>query len=776
MAGNQTQFEEAMNKGHSAAWDQEWEQAARYYRMALEEFPDHPAALSNLGLALYELQDFDEALQVYKRVALLNPQDPIPAEKMARIYERQGRLNEAIRAGMQAAELHLKARDVEKSIEGWQRVLSLNPEIFTGHSRLAMIYERLGKKAEAVSELVACASLMQHAGDLQKAQQIVLYALKLIPGSAEATQALQMLKSGQPMPKPQRPRGGTGPMRMADVKQLAAPQEAGKPPSLDPIAETRQRALIQLAELLFDAPDDISATESPAPRRGINALMRGTGELVLDPSTRTRVLLHIGQAIESQTTGQEKQAAEELERAYDLGFSHPALYFDLGFLLAEKQDQKALPILLKAVKHPEYSLGSYLLLAGIYYRAENYKEAAAAYLQALRMADAETVPLEHREELRQIYEPIIEAQSHIGDVQTLKALCETIAEQLLRSDWRDFLNKARQQLPPQPPQSPPAPLASLLLESRSSEVIEAIGRIRQLAKEGKYRTALEEAHYAIDYAPTYLPLHIEIAELLVSNGQIQEAVTKYLLVADLYNLRGEASQAIQILERLIQLSPADVQLRKRLLRMLTEQGRVDDAVKQYMEIAQYYIQLAELDTARQVYLDALKLSQQSKRSRQLAFQLLGKLAEIDMERLEWRQALRFYEQMRSLQPNDPAIRNRIVVLNFRIGQDKAAYLEVDNFIGVLEGLHQREAAIQFIKGILMELPEMVELHRRLADLYKRDHRHAEAVEELDFLAEHYASAGEPEQSARLVEEIIRLNPPNRADYEAVLQKLLKKRQ
>lgn len=192
MAGNQTLFEEAMNKGHSAAWDQEWEQAARYYRMAVEEFPDHAAALSNLGLALFELQDFDEALQVYKRVALINPDDPIPAEKMARIYERQGRLNEAIRAGMQAAELHLKARDVEKSIEGWQRVLSLNPEIFTAHSRLALIYERLGKKAEAVSELIACASLMQHAGDTQKAQQIVLYALKLIPGSAEATQALQI--------------------------------------------------------------------------------------------------------------------------------------------------------------------------------------------------------------------------------------------------------------------------------------------------------------------------------------------------------------------------------------------------------------------------------------------------------------------------------------------------------------------------------------------------------------------------------------------------------
>lgn len=760
-----------MNKGHSAAWDQEWEQAARYYRMAVEEFPDHAAALSNLGLALFELQDFDEALQVYKRVALINPEDPIPAEKMARIYERQGRLNEAIRAGMQAAELHLKARDVEKSIEGWQRVLSLNPEIFTAHSRLALIYEKLGKKAEAVSELIACASLMQHAGDIQKAQQIVLYALKLIPGSAEATQALQMLKIGQPMPKPQRPRGGTGPMRMAEVKQLEAPQEADKPPSLDPIAETRQRALIQLAELLFDTPDDFSGAETPSARRGINALMRGTGELVLDPSTRTRVLLHIGQAIESQTMGQEKQAAEELERAYDLGFSHPALYFDLGLLLSEKQDQKALPILLKAVKHPEFSLGSYLLLAKIYYRAGNYKEAATAYLQALRLADAETVELAHREELRQIYEPIIEAQAQMNDPQALKTLCDTIAGQLLRGDWRQFLAKVREQLPAPPPQSPPSPLASLLLESRSSEVIEAIGKIREYMLQGKYRTALEEAHYAIDFAPTYLPLHVQIAELLVANGQITEAVTKFLLVADLYNLRGEAGQAIQILERVIQLSPADLNIRKKLLRLLTEQGRIDDALKQYLAIADFYYQLADLETARQTYLDALKLAQQSRRSRQWAYQLLGLLAEIDMQRLDWRQALRFYEQMRSLQPNDPALRTRIVVLNFQLGQDKTAYLEVDNFIGILEGMRQHEAAIQFVKGILFELPDKFELHRRLADLYRRNQQISEAIAELDALAEKYAEAGDYEASIRTVQEIIRLNPPNRQEYEAVLEKL-----
>ncbi len=771
MAGNQRAFEDAMNKGHSAAWEQQWDQAAHYYRTALEEFPDHASALTNLALALFELQDFDEALKIYKRAAILNPDDPIAPDKMARIYERQGRLNEAIRAGMQAAELHLKSRDVEKSIEGWLRVLSLNPENLTAHSRLAMIYERLGKKAEAVAELVASASLMQHAGEIQKATQIVLYALKLLPGSAEASQALHSIKSGQPLPKPTRPRGGTGPMRMAEVRQLEAPQEDGKPPAMDPLAEARQRALIQLAGLLFDQPEELGNAEAQPVRRGINALMRGTGELSLDQSVQTRVLLHIGQAIESQTMGQDKQAAEELERAYEIGFAHPALHYDLGLLLVEKQDSKALQVLLKAVKHPDFALGSYLLIGKIYYRAGNYKDAALSYLQALRLADAETVPPAQRAELHQMYEPIIEAQDHISDPKVLQALCDTVAEQLVRSDWREFLGRARQQLPPQEVGAPPALLADMLLESRSSEVIEALGRIRVLAQQGKVHTALEEAYHAIDFAPTYLPLHTQIAELLLQDGLLHDAVSKYLLVVELYSLRGEAAQAITLLRRMTQISPMDLGVRQQLIRMLIEQGQVDEALQQYMEVADIYYRLAELDQARHTYLEALKLVQQSKRNRQWAFQMLSHLADIDMQRLDWRQALRFYEQMRTLQPDDQTLRARIVELYFRLGQDQAALLEVDNYINLLEGSHQREAALAFVNAILFEQPGKFELRTRLAELYLKDKKIREAIAELDVVADSYAETGDYENAVRAVEQIIRLNPPNRTEYEAVLAKL-----
>jgi tetratricopeptide (TPR) repeat protein len=67
MAGREDIFNKAMNTGHSAAWDRQWDKAAQAYQQALEEFPDDPKALSSLGLALFELQRYDESLETYQK-------------------------------------------------------------------------------------------------------------------------------------------------------------------------------------------------------------------------------------------------------------------------------------------------------------------------------------------------------------------------------------------------------------------------------------------------------------------------------------------------------------------------------------------------------------------------------------------------------------------------------------------------------------------------------------------------------------------------------------
>ena len=133
-----------MNEGHSAAWDQEWDKAIASYRKALEEFPDQPKALNSLGLALYQVGQFEEALQTYQYVAKLSPNDPVPFEKVAQLSERLGDLKMAVEAAMRAADLYLNQRDADKALENWVRVTTLNPEHAAAHSRLALVHEKHG--------------------------------------------------------------------------------------------------------------------------------------------------------------------------------------------------------------------------------------------------------------------------------------------------------------------------------------------------------------------------------------------------------------------------------------------------------------------------------------------------------------------------------------------------------------------------------------------------------------------------------------------------------
>src|SRR6185295_945110 len=325
MPGREDIFQKSMNEGHSAAWDQEWGKAAAAYRKALQEMPDNPKALNSLGLALFQQGSYEEALQIYKRAAQVSHQDPSPMEKLAQLLERTGHLKEATEAAARAAELFLNQRDVDKAIENWVRVTMLDPDNVMAHSRLALAHERLGHKARAVTEYIAVASLVQRTGNIQKTAELVNKALQIMPESEEARQALTTLRSGQLLPKPLRPKGATGPIAMAQVKELDRPKKESDS-GLDPIAEARQKALTRLAEILFEySTDDGQAVQA---RRGLQALMRGTGQLSMQSSEQTKVVMHLGQAIDAQTKNNENQAAEELEHALEAGFNHPALYYD----------------------------------------------------------------------------------------------------------------------------------------------------------------------------------------------------------------------------------------------------------------------------------------------------------------------------------------------------------------------------------------------------------------------------------------------------------------
>jgi len=767
MSGREDVFQKNMNDGHSAAWDQQWAKAAASYRVALQEFPDHPKALSSLALALYQQSRFEEALETYKRAAQVSPDDPISIERVAQLSERLGDLQTAVDAAMRAAEKYINQREIEKAMENWARVTTLNPDHLLAHSRLALTHERLGHTQPAVTEYLAVASLIQRAGNIEKTEELINKALQLMPHSPEAKQAHALLKSGQLLPKPVRQKGGTGPIRMSQVKQLDAPT---RPVSsgMDPLMEARQKALTRLAEALFEYSD-----ESPAAleRRGLQAIVRGTGQLSLQQAEQTRVVLHLGQAIDSQTKNQELQAAEELEKAIEAGFKHSAAYFDLGLLRFKMERfESAQRNIQHAVKHADFALAARLLLGQIHLKQTRYKEAAIEYLEALKLADSQVVAPELADEIRQLYEPILETQSAQTDSGAFKSLCENIHKMLMRADWREHLMEAREQLPRAEGEIP-LPLAEIVMQAQSSQVIESINFIHQLARQGYLRSAMDAAFDAVIHAPQYLPLHTLIGDLLVQEGRAPEAITKFSAVAHAYGARGETNQAAKLLKRVISLAPMDLTARSRLIDQLAARGQVNDAINEYLELAGIYYRLAELDMARKTYTTALRFVQQSNADRAWNVHILQRMADIDMQRLDWKQAIRIFEQIRTLKPEDTSVRKTLIELNMRMAQLPKALEEMENYLSYLDGQGEEGQAIPFLEDLVNEHGEQPALRRALAALYHRAGRLEEAIAQLDTAGELLLNSNDKDGAIATINQLLAMNPPNAEDYRKLIAQI-----
>jgi tetratricopeptide (TPR) repeat protein len=768
MPGREDIFQKAMNDGHSAAWDREWDKACAAYRYALEEFPDHPKALSSLGLALYQLGNVEEALPMYKSVSRISPDDPVPMEKVAQLSERLGDLKTAMDAALRAGDLFLKQRDTDKALENWVRITNLNPENAIAHSRLAQVHERLGHTQQAVIEYLAIASIIQRAGNAERAKEMVDKALSLSPNSTEAKQALTLLKTGQLLPKPMRGKGGTGPIRMAQVKQLQQPKTSRTASGLDPIAEARQKALTQLAELLFEYSDDSPSAQE---RRGLSSIIKGTGKLSMQQSEQTKVVLHLSQAIDAQSKGNETLAAEEMEGALEAGFKHASLYFTLGYLRYKGDRlESAQRFLQNSIKHNDYGLGTRLLLGQLLVKKSHFSEAAIEYLEALKLADSMTVSADRADEIRQQYEPLIESYQSQKDETIQRKVCENINGLLMRPDWREQLHKTREQMPKVDGEMI-ATLADVILQAQSSSVIESMNRINHLARMGSLRAAMDEAYDAVQHAPTYLPLHTVMGELLEQEGRHIDAISKFSVVAHSYSVRGEVLQATKLLRRIIQLSPMDIGAHNRLIDQLIARGQLDDAIHEYLELAGIFNRLAELDLARKTFTIALRLVQQGNASRDWNVPILQRMADIDMQRLDWKQALRVYEQIRTLAPDDDAVRRQLVDLNLRMAQPDKAMSELENYLSYLESLGKNNVAILFIEDLLKDHSEQPLLKRALAAQLHRSGRTEEAISLLDVLGETLVQSGNKQQALEVINQIVLMNPPNVNDYRQLLTQL-----
>jgi tetratricopeptide (TPR) repeat protein len=741
MPGNHEAYEQAMNAGHNAAWDQEWMLAVNAYGRAIQEFPNDPEAHLHLGLGLLELGRLEDALKVYTRASQLAPDDPIPREKSADVLERMGRLQQAAQQYISVAEIYLQQRDLDKTIANWERATHLTPGLIPVHAKLAQAYERIGDKKQAIREYLTLAFYFQRQNDSDRAIKAAQRALRLERSNPQILNTLRALEAGTEI---QPPTGADAPAARAGFER-----------------ETRTSRA---------APDQTFTDVDPLGPMG-EAMTASLGILamfVMEGNAKDATADTL-QAMEAHRQGLYDEAISAYERA-ESRLKHPALKMNLGGLLVQRdRPDEAVKVLGDAAASSELMAGAFHAMGVAYYKLGKQKQASRFLIQALQAVDEE-VEIDTDPSEAPIYDEVNNALHGVGD-EPLSIINGRFVELLQGKDWKQRVVDTRRQLVETLREQGPKGLVDILTAARGDKLSEAVSLIDRYVRRGLYTLAMDEAHRAVEFSPNYLPIHIRMAEIMVKEGRVRNAITKYNTVARAYLARGENDRAAQILTSVLEMAPLDVTVRESLIDLLETEERWPEVLDQYIDLADTHHQLGNFDLSRETYVLAERVAARTNAPAEKVVRIKHRIADIDQMRLDFRKAQKTFEEIIQLVPDDERAHRQLMELNYRQGNVVEATRRLDKLLSIYAKNKQVNRITQVLEDLVAQYKNDTALRSRLAAIYKQLGRKKDAIEQLDALGELQLEAGLHTEAARTIRDIIDLKPDHVEDYRRLLAQL-----
>ncbi len=162
------------------------QQAIEHYQLALQLRPDYAEAHNNLGVALARLGKFSEAIVQYQETLKLNPNYLDAFNNLGNALVKSNRLQEAIQQYQLAlqhnpnypeAHANLAAAlagvgQLPEAIQQYQLALQLKPDNFDALANMALAYAKMNRPSEAIAAGEKAASLARSHGDPALARQI----------------------------------------------------------------------------------------------------------------------------------------------------------------------------------------------------------------------------------------------------------------------------------------------------------------------------------------------------------------------------------------------------------------------------------------------------------------------------------------------------------------------------------------------------------------------------------------------------------------------------